>query len=117
MCKHEQAWGVPFSPQEFLEDAVKSGHPKSFGSIVPGILRDTIALNFSGDESKLVGMRAAFFKKWTSRALELQAQESEVKTNMPKHLQEILAPKRILVWKEMLEAYGYQDMEVVSEML
>ena len=115
--KHEQAWGVPFSPREFLAEAVKSGHPKAFGSIVPAVLRDAIALNFSGNDAELIKMRAAFFKRWTHRATELQVQEADVKGKMPEHLKDILAPKRILVWKEMLEEVNYPDMAVVDEMV
>ena len=115
--KHEQAWGVPFSPREFLAEAVKSGHPKAFGSIVPAVLRDAIALNFSGNGADLIKMRAAFFKRWANRATELQVQEADVKRKMPGHLKDILAPKRILVWKEMLEEVNYPDMGVVDEMV
>ena len=115
--KHGQAWGIPFSPQEFVSEAAKSGHPKSFGSIVPGILRDAIALNFDGNGAELVKMRAEYFKHWMKRATELQADELDVKAGMPIHLKDILAPKRLLVWKEMLESVNYPDIEVVTEMI
>ena len=117
MEKHEQAWGVPFEPSEFVAEAVRNGHPKSFGSIVPAVLREAIQSNFQADESGLVSFRAKFFKKWTARALELQSQEMDLKRTMPEHLKSILEPKRILLWKEMLMDAGYQDLDVIDEMV
>ena len=33
--KAEQAWGIPFSPEEFMYEAVQRGHPKVFNKLVP----------------------------------------------------------------------------------
>ena len=40
--------------------------------------------------------------------------EADIKAKMPAHWEEILAPKHIMVRKEMLE---FTDMEMVSEMI
>ena len=34
----EHAWGIPFSPDEFIQEAVERGHPKLFSRLVPKIL-------------------------------------------------------------------------------
>ena len=42
----EQAWGIPFSPEEFIHEAVQRGHPKAFSKLVPKFLKDAIMDNF-----------------------------------------------------------------------
>ena len=44
-------------------------------------------------------------------------QEVEAKTGLQEHLSRILAPKRILLWEEMLKEANYPDMGVVNELL
>ena len=36
---------------------------------------------------------------------------------MPEHLRNILKPKRLLLWKEMLSDIGYKDMGVFDEVV
>ena len=42
--------------------------------------------------------------------------EKSLKRNMPDNLRCLLAPKRILLWEEMLKARGYTDLGVVAEL-
>ena len=42
--------------------------------------------------------------------------ETELHSKLPAFLQKVLAGKRILVWKSLLEKYGYDDMAVVRFM-
>ena len=65
----------------------------------------------------LVELRAQWLKKWVSRAKVLDVQEVEAKAGLQEHLSRILAPKRILLWEEMLKEANYPDMGVVNELL
>ena len=38
----EQAWGVPFTPQEFVATACQKGHPKNFENLLPPVLKESI---------------------------------------------------------------------------
>ena len=42
--------------------------------------------------------------------------EAELHSKLPAFMQKVLAGKRILVWKNLLEKYGYDDMAVVGFM-
>ena len=42
----EQAWGIPFCPEEFMEEAVTRGHPKLFARLVPEVLQVAIKNHF-----------------------------------------------------------------------
>ena len=113
----EQAWGVPFTPQEFVATACQKGHPKNFENLLPPVLKESIRYNTQMSTGSLVELRAQWFKKWVSRAKVLDAEEVEVKAGLQKHLSSILAPKRILLWEEMLREAKYPDMGVVNELL
>ena len=114
----EQAWGVPFTPQEFVATACQEGHPKSFENLLPPVLKEAIhsskTHNSLGD---LVELRAQWFKRLVSYAKTLEAQEVELKAGLTDHMSRILAPKRILLWAEMLKEANYPDMGVVNELM
>ena len=113
----EQAWGIPFSPDEFIQEAANRGHPKLISTLVPPALMEAVFHNFqNNDIGHLPKLRAAWFSKWTARASELGAEELAWKESMPKHISKILQPKRLLLWKEILLDLGYPDADVVSEL-
>ena len=114
----EQAWEIPFSPNEFIQEAIKQGHPRSFSKLLPGVLQKAVSKNFSQEGAgSLVQERAKFFKHWLVRAKELEAQERELKQGMDSHARNILEPKRLLLWKEMLQQAQYPDLGVFDEMI
>ena len=115
----EQAWGIPFSPGEFMSEAVKRGHPKSFSRLVPKILMEAVSKNFGQDseQAKLASDRSKWFARWMRRALELAEAEGELKKGLSDHVRRILAPKRTILWREILEELQYPDMGVVDELL
>ena len=81
------------------------------------ILQNAVLHNFSGSSAELVHQSAQWFAKWTSRSRGLSAAESKLKSNLPKHMETILQPKRILLWKEILEDIEYPDMGAIDELL
>ena len=111
----EQAWGVPYSPSEFVDEAIKNGHPKSFRVVLPKPLETALHLNTGSNLHELVDMRARWFRKWLTRSKEVAAEEKELKSNMCKHLSKILAQKNLILWKEMLIDSGYPDVDIFSE--
>ncbi|CAE7244028.1 unnamed protein product, partial [Symbiodinium sp. CCMP2592] len=79
----ENVWGVPRSPDEFVKPA------------------------------ELARLRALFFHRCTARARELEDAEQELKKSMPGgHVATILAPKRLLLWRGLMEEFGYPALEV-----
>ena len=74
------------------------------------MLKEAIHRNTQKSLGGLVELRAQWFEKW-------EAQEVELKAGLTDHLSRILAPKRILLWAEMLKEAKYPDMGVVNELL
>jgi len=114
----EQAWGVPFSPEEFMEEAVSRGHPKLFARLVPEILQVAIQNNFqTATCQNLPAERARWFAKWTARAKQLSQVDAELKSTLPHHAACILEPKRLTLFKEILVDVGYPDLGVYEELV
>lgn len=65
----------------------------------------------------IASLRVRWFSKWTKRAKELAAEEETLKSQLPDHVQTILRPKRLLLWKEILAELDYPDMSVFEELL
>ena len=113
----EQAWGIPFNPDEFIQEAVNRGHPRLISTLVPPILMEAVFHNFQrNDLGHLPRLRAEWFNKWVLRANELKLEESELKASMPAHISSILEHKRLLLWREILLDLDYPDVGVVSEL-
>ena len=84
-----QVWGVPWSEHSFVDQAVASGHPKSFSALLPPVLKQAIDTVSHKKASEIIELRAEWFNKWLARALELQSQEKRLKQSIPPHLQKI----------------------------
>ena len=112
---NEVVWGVPWSPEEFLTEALESGHPRTLEAAIPQVLKDAILLRKTSAPGKIAKVRAEFFAKWLKIAQDLKADEAKLKEGMSKERQRILQPKRLLVWQAMLKEAGYADVGVVEE--
>ena len=112
----ETAWGIPFSETRFVEEAVKAGHPRTVDAKMPLALEEAIHTSTALSAGELADLRAAWLRKWADRAVALQDSETELKSSLPDHLRCILRPKRLLLWKEILEQEGYPDLGVFDEL-
>ena len=65
---------------------------------------------------ELSKQRLFFFKKWNSRAKELCQAELDMRRDMDPAVEKAVRGKKILLFKEMLEHYGYPDVGVVDEL-
>ena len=81
-------------------------------SALPQALQQAIDRNASASPEQLARDRALFFKKWLARAKELEPEEKKFKASLPEHVAAILAPKRLLLWRELLAHYQYPDQQV-----
>jgi hypothetical protein len=107
--------GIPREPWDFVERAVKAGHPRSLAIHLNGDVMDMLKQNFAEEPYKVIKERATFLKRWTSRCKELEASEKELHSSLEPHLQEVLHGKRLLLLKEMLQELGYPDTTLVDE--
>ena len=65
---------------------------------------------------QIMHLRTAQSQRWITRARELEAAEATFKQSLPPHIRASLKSKRILLFKEMLEAAHYPDKAVADDM-
>jgi hypothetical protein len=107
--------GIPREPWDFVDKAVKAGHPRSLAIHLNGDVMEMLKQNFAEEPYKVIKERATFLKRWTSRCKELEAQESVLHSKLEPHLQSVLSGKRLLLLKEMLQELEYPDSNLVDE--
>ena len=108
--------GIPWDPIEFIGKAGKLGHPFHQLSKINKPLEDLIDLLVQ-KPTAVRSRRRTFIDRWARRAKELAPEEAKLKAGVSEHRQKILAPKRIRLFKEMLEDIQYDDLGVVQELI
>ena len=111
----ECAVGLPWEPNEFVEQAKGLGHPKLFVHGVPKILESTIQWITNETPCNIAKFRSAVAMKWTRKAMDLKDAEEELRRNMPSHCQKVLASKRLALFDAMLNDATYGDSKLVSD--
>ena len=110
-----QTWGSPWSPLEFVKQAVKAGHPSQLDACLP------MRLKLLSQKFRVVPLlercrhRIHKTKFWMDRMAVLKSQEKILKASMRKDVRLVLADKNILLWKEMLQSINYEDTGVAEE--
>ena len=61
--------------------------------------------------------RENFLSRWEARAKVLTKDEEDLKQGMSTRRRRILGPKKLKVFREILQSIEYNDMEVVDEMV
>ena len=111
-CKH--MWGVPWSPSQFVAEAAKLGHPKSFLNSLPEALVKVVRNNILLSHAEIANKRNEWFKKWLKRAEALKASDEAIKAPLQRESKQVIEKKRISLFKEILESSNYGDMGVVN---
>eukprot|EP00435_Cladocopium_sp_Y103_P043140 s2541_g12.t1 len=109
-------FGVYRSGPEFVGAAVKAGHPIGKEVKVTSCTQRRCEVS-SKSLHELAVDRHQTLTHWLGRAKELASAEANLHLDLPDSLRHILAPKRLLLWKGMLEHYGYPDMSVFDEVI
>ena len=109
-------FGIPSRPLEFLERAVRAGHPKSLENYVDQTVHEVAMDNFHLPPHLVAKKRIEFFRKWSARAKELSEDEINFKRKLEPHAANILQGKRLLVLQEILQSIDYPDKDLVKDM-
>ena len=107
---------IPWTPQEFVTQARRAGHPAHLHLGIPPQMKHAIDKNASMTPLQIMKIRTAQSQRWITRAAELEKAEAAFKQSLPPHIRASLKNKRILLFKEMLEAAHYPDKAVADDM-
>ena len=112
----ELCWvGVPSTPDEFLERAVKAGHPRCLDVHVNEVAKRVVCENLIDPPYNLAKKRVSFFKHWSGKAKETSEAEQELRNSMPPHVRALVGNKRLVLFGKILESIDYPDRELISD--
>ena len=109
-------FGVPWEPEEFMEKSFTVSHPMDRTSALPTELRFAVQQMATKSPSEIANLRLDFFKHWNKRAKELIPMEQEIRSKMDAVVENAVKSKRIALFGEMLDFYGYPDTGVLDEL-
>ena len=110
------AFGIFRSPEAFVSEAVVKGHPTRLQNFLPTVLAEAVEKTVRCSSKSLNADRLKVLKEWVVLARSLLAEDKDIHSKMSPHAQQILAPKRIALWKALLVKYDYPDLGVVDEL-
>ena len=109
------SFGIPREPDDFVQQAIKAGHPRFLDFKSIKAIDDLLSFNLRNDSSKILERRAAWLRKWTNRAKELMEDERALHSSLPHHCAAVLAGKRLLLFGEMLTDISYPDVNLIKD--
>ena len=108
---------VPWEPMEFVEKAVSFEHPVAVTRAVPSVLLAAIGIHSNLSKVDIAKNRLKTILYWNSRSKSLRQEEEALKASMDPVVAKTVSCKRILLFREMLEASGYEDVDDVNDLI
>ena len=107
-------FGLPWTPESFIQKACKMGHPAVSDMGIPEDLDMALDKHMVWSDQQLVKYRADWCRQWLKRASELEQAEKQDRMARSEHVQANTANKRLLLTQEILESIQYEDIEALK---
>ena len=109
-------YGIHFSPAEFIEKAKELRHPFDMPLPLEETNMASIAFILSEGPLRVAKYRTDMLNHYLARAKALHAQERALHESLDEQIRPVMASKRLLLFKEMMDDAGVQDKELFSDM-
>ena len=106
--------GRQWDPAEFVAQAQQLVHPFDQEVRLPPIVAGAIVEMARLGPTKLAALRQTELDWWQARAQGLEWDEAALHDSLHPNVERVVAKKKILVFKELLEYIDYDDMGVVD---
>ena len=114
--RYDWVFGVRWSPEVFLQQAVLVGHPfKSFSGLSDEV-RAACEFVASAPYEQVVTLRCRKLGSWLQKVRQLKGEEQEIKERMPEDRRKILETKRIAFMRFVIESEGYDDKNLADDL-
>ena len=107
--------GNHFSPEEFLNEAVRLCHPTEHNSLFPKEVRANEPPLSNNTVHQIALERAEEVKRWVAFSKELSAKEPDLKSSISPRIAEVLKDKRLCLLERLLEEAGHEDTSLVED--
>ena len=107
--------GVHFSPEEFLNEAVRLCHPTEHNALFPKEVRANIARLSSKTVHQVAQERTEEVKRWVALSTELVTKERDLKSSISPTTAEVLKDKKLCLLERLLNKAGHDDVGFVDD--
>ena len=107
--------GVHFSPEEFLQEAVRLCHPTEQHCLFPKQVRSNVTHLSRRSVHQVALDRTEEVRRWVSLAKELSAEEQNLKSSISPRIAEVLKGKRLCLLIRLLHESGHEDTGLVED--
>lgn len=108
--------GFYHTPKQFLQKALQTGHPMDTTEHLEVVTREALEFNLRYPHHLVELERKKNLLHAKLMAAQLEKQELTLHEEMPECLRKVLDGKRLLLWRGLLEKYGYDDLEIFEYM-
>eukprot|EP00435_Cladocopium_sp_Y103_P010565 s3649_g2.t1 len=109
-------FGIRWTPELFVQQAVMAGHPFSSFSGLQAEVRAACECIASQPRVDVINNRCSKLGEWLRLAKALKPEEEKLKEAMPEERRRILSSKRILLMRHIIDAEGYDDKELSADL-
>ena len=109
-------FGLRWSPEDFVAQAVSVGHPFSTFSGLPLEVKAACEYVAEGDPADIINFRCSKLGQWLRWSKDLQKDENALKESMPQERRQILQSKRLCLMRKIILEEGYDDKELAADM-
>ena len=109
-------YGIYHSKLEFFQKSLEVVHPFDSFSAIDELSKQNIYDILVKGHIAICKDRLRILMDVEQRARQMDQLEREWKSTLPKHMQEVLTGKRVLLWEQLLKEQGYQDLAVINFM-
>ena len=107
--------GVHFSPEEFVAEAVRLGHPTDHISLFPKEVKQNVEYIKNKSIHQLATERTEEVRRWVNLTAENSHKESELKDTLSPRIAEILKGKKLWLLDSLIRASGHEDVNLVED--
>ena len=108
-------FGVRWTPEQFISEAVAAGHPFSNFSGLPEEVKVACETISRSDHGDVINNRCSKLGEWLRLAKDFSNEEKVLKEGMPAERRKILATKRLLLMQHIIEQEGYEDKSLAKD--
>ncbi|CAE7469829.1 unnamed protein product, partial [Symbiodinium microadriaticum] len=112
---HRVVVGIPWTPEEFIEQAIHAKHPRHILDGIPDETKSAVDQLASLSLGEIGAHRTEALRKWIGRARELEEREEANCESMPPHCAKVLGRKRLVLFEEMLSECGHEDTSIARD--
>ena len=108
--------GFYHTPKQFLSLAMQARHPMDTANHLEEPAQSAISFNLQYPPEVILLERKKNLLQAKLMAKKLEAEEALLHAKLEPHLQKVLEGKRLLLWRELLMKYGFDDLGVFDFM-